>query len=261
MTHGGQSAARVPMRSPHGTQCRVAAADMSLTSIHNGLRDGSNCGVGVVTSRTRNGFACASVAADEPRERGNRLVPDLCIAIRGQNLDQIGNHIGNADILVTARFARETMKSTLADRRHRIVQSAAKRVRRNVACVMIQKEQAEATHPQIRVAKCGHLNSCDRNLLCEPLSATLRKRGPSMDKVTCGFEARSHHRALVELVGPKCRQWKTRAASGIYRCNNRNWQLPFCCDQRNFCFRRRERKTYARREHFRTRPLSGHRAL
>ena len=66
MTHGGQSAARIPMRSPHGTQCRVAAADMSLTSIHNGLRDGSICGVGIVTSRTRNGFAWLSISGRDP---------------------------------------------------------------------------------------------------------------------------------------------------------------------------------------------------
>jgi Putative cyclase len=46
-------------------------------------RDGSNCGVPVVTSRTRNSLAWASVTPDKPRKRGNRLVPHLCVGISG----------------------------------------------------------------------------------------------------------------------------------------------------------------------------------
>jgi hypothetical protein len=173
---------------------------MRLTAIYNCLRDRLNCGVRVVTSRTGNGFARASVTGDEPRERGNHLVPNLCVVIGGQKLDEISYYLGNADIFVTARLARETVKSTLADRRHGIAQGTPKGVRRNVACVMIQQEQAEPTHSQIRVAQCGHLNGGDRDLLTEPRSAFLRKRRPSMDKVTREFEIRSHHRAQSDVV-------------------------------------------------------------
>jgi hypothetical protein len=174
--------------SPRATQCRVAAANVRLTGIDNGLRDGSNCGVGVVTSSSRNGFAGASITTEEPRERSNRLVPDLCIAIRGQNLGEISYYLGHEDIFVTARFARETVKSTLADRRHGIVQGTTKSIRRNVACVMIKQEQAEPAHAHIRVAQCGQLNSRDRNLLAEPRLPFLRKRRPFMDKITRDFE-------------------------------------------------------------------------
>jgi hypothetical protein len=176
---------------------------VTLTAIHNGLAGNSNCEVGVVTSRTCNGFGYTSVAADETRESGNRLVPDLWIAIKRQNLDEISYHVGNADIFVTARLAGETVKSTFADRRHGIVQSAAKGVRRNIACVMIQQEQAEPTHSQVRVAQCGHLNSGDRNLFDDPRSTFLRKCCPSMDKITRDFEIRSHHLTSPPFFSPE----------------------------------------------------------
>lgn len=173
---------------------------MRLTGVDNGLRDGSNCGVGVVTSRTRNGFAGAGITTNKPCERSNRLVPDLCIAIRGQNLGEISYYIGHEDIFVRARLTRETVESTLADRRHGIAQGTTKRIRRNVACVMIKQEQAEPAHAQIRVAQCGQLNSRDRNLLAEPRSPFLRKRCPSMDKITRDFEVCSRHRTRSDLV-------------------------------------------------------------
>jgi hypothetical protein len=109
-----------------------------LTGFHNALRDGSNCGVPVVTGRTRNSLAWASVTSDEPRKRGNRLVSHLCVGISGQNLDEISYNVGNADIFAAARLAGETVQSSLADQRHGIVQSAAKGIRRNIACVMVQ---------------------------------------------------------------------------------------------------------------------------
>ena len=189
---------------------------MTLAVIRNGLADNSNCGVGVVTSRTRNGFACTSVTADEPRERGNRLVPNLWIAIKRQNLDEISYHVGNADIFVTARLAGETVKSTFADRRYRIVQSEAKRVRRNVACVMIQQEQAGPTHPHIRVTQGGDLNSGDWNLFAQPRPAFLRKRCPSMDKITRDFEIRSRHHTQSALLPPE--RVKGSRCSHLRRC-------------------------------------------
>jgi hypothetical protein len=80
-----------------------------LTAIHYGLRDDSNCGVRVVTTRGRNGFACATVTVNETRQGGNRLVPDLCVVIRGQNLREIGYNVGNTNILVTTPLTGETV--------------------------------------------------------------------------------------------------------------------------------------------------------
>jgi hypothetical protein len=124
--------------SPCITQCHLTAANVRLTGFHNALRDGSNCGVAVVTGRKRNCLAWASVTSDEPRKRGNRLVSHLCVGISSQNLNEISYNVGNADIFAAARLAGETVQSSLTDQRHGIVQSAAKGIRGNVACVMVQ---------------------------------------------------------------------------------------------------------------------------
>jgi len=79
--------------------------------------------------RTCNGIAGATVTVDKPREGRDRLVPDLGVRIRRQNLNDISHNLGNADILVTAPLTGEPMKSTLADRGDRIAQSTTKDVR------------------------------------------------------------------------------------------------------------------------------------
>ena len=47
------------------------------------------------------------------------------------------------------------------------------------------------------MAQCGHLDSSDRNLLAEPRSVFLRKRSPSIDKVTRDFEV------LIPILWPR----------------------------------------------------------
>ncbi len=119
---------------------------MTAIAIRNGLRDITNCWVGIVMGRTRNGLSGASITLNKPCEGGNRLVTHLGIAIRGHNLNEVSHDIGDANILVTAPLASETMEGTLADGRDGVAQSTAKNVRRHIAGVMIQKEQAETTH-------------------------------------------------------------------------------------------------------------------
>jgi hypothetical protein len=132
--------------STYVAQCSLPAANVRLTAIHNGLRDITNCWVGIVMGRTRNGLAGATITTDKPCEGGNRLVTHLGIGIGGHNLNEVSHDIGDANILVTAPFASETMESTLADGWDRVAQSAAKDARRHIAGVMVQKKQAETTH-------------------------------------------------------------------------------------------------------------------
>ncbi len=82
---------------------------MRLAAIQYGLRNDSNCEVGVVTTRTRNGFACATVAANKTCQSGNRLVPDLCVVITSQNLHEIGYNVDHTNILVTTPLTSETV--------------------------------------------------------------------------------------------------------------------------------------------------------
>jgi len=96
--------------------------------------------------RTRNDLAGASITINKPCEGRNRLVTHLGIGIRGHNLNEISYDIDYANVLVTAPLASETMEGTLADGRDRVAQSTAKDVRRHIAGVMIQKEQAEPAH-------------------------------------------------------------------------------------------------------------------
>jgi hypothetical protein len=168
--------------------------NVRLTALDDGLGHDTNCRVRVVMCRTRDGFAGATVTTDKPCERGHRPMPDLYVVIGGQNLDEIRHNIGSTNILMTASLASETVQRALADGRDGIAQRTAKRVRRHVACIMIQKEQAERTHRRIRVAERSHLQGSDRNLLAEPRSTFLRKRSPSMGEIVRDFEVKSHLR-------------------------------------------------------------------
>jgi len=96
--------------------------------------------------RTRNGLAGASITINKPCEGRNRLVTHLGIGIRGHNLNEISYDIGDANILVTAPLASKTMEGILADGRDRVAEGTAKDLRRHIAGVMIQKEQAETAH-------------------------------------------------------------------------------------------------------------------
>jgi len=80
-----------------------------LTAGRNRLRNATNRRVGIVTGRTCNGFAGAAVAIDKPCKSGDRLVTHLWIGIRGQNLNEVSYNVGNANIVVTASLASETM--------------------------------------------------------------------------------------------------------------------------------------------------------
>ncbi len=143
--------------------------------------------------RPRNRFACAAVTIHKSRECSDRLVADFGVRIGGQNLSEVRYNIVDANIPVTAPFASETMESALADGRHGIVQSAAKRVRRRVARVMIQKEQAEAPHRRIRMTECRHLHGGDGHLLAETPAAVLAEREQSVDEIIRDFEVGPHH--------------------------------------------------------------------
>jgi hypothetical protein len=59
-------------------------------------RDIANCSIGIVMGCPR--FAGATVASDKPRERDNRLMPDLGVGLAGQHLNQIGDNVGDANI-------------------------------------------------------------------------------------------------------------------------------------------------------------------
>jgi hypothetical protein len=58
---------------------------------------------------------------------------------------------------------------------------------------MIQKEQTEASHRQIRMAECPDLQSAHRDLIAETRSAFLREREPSADEVLSDFEVTPCH--------------------------------------------------------------------
>jgi hypothetical protein len=135
-----------PFRPAYITQCRLAWTNMRLTAIRNGLRDKADRRVAIAVCRPCNGFAGAAVATHESREGGDRLVTDLGIAIRIQNLNKVSYNIADANILVTAPLTAETMESALANGRDGVAQSHAKSVRGRVAGVMIQKGYAEAAH-------------------------------------------------------------------------------------------------------------------
>ena len=143
--------------------------------------------------RTCNGFASATVAADEPCKSRDRLVPDLGVRIRCQDLNDISHNLGNADILMPAPLTGKPMKSTLADRGDGIVQRTTKDVRRHVAGVMIQEEQAKAPHCQIRMAERSDLHRGEGKRPAETRTTLLRARHPSMNKIIGDFEVGSGH--------------------------------------------------------------------
>jgi hypothetical protein len=171
-----------------------------LTALLNASRDVTNCSVGIVMGRPCNRFAGATVTSDKPRERDNRLVTDLGVGIRGQHFDEVSYNIADANIPVTAPLTGETMQSAVADRGDGIAQSLAKRVRGPVAGVMIQQEQAEAPHRQIRVTECCDLHSRDWHLPAERPTAFLREREPSMDKITRDLEVGPHSCTQTEQM-------------------------------------------------------------
>src|SRR5262245_59914041 len=99
---------------------------MRLTTIGNDLRGSTNGSVGIVKRRTCKGSASTTVTVDKPCQGHERLVPDLGVRIRCQDLTDISHNLGNADILMTAPLTGEPMKSTLADRGDRIAQRTTK---------------------------------------------------------------------------------------------------------------------------------------
>jgi hypothetical protein len=113
---------------------------VGLAAVDDALRDRSNCRVGIVTSGMGDSLACAPVAANETRERGNSLVADFCVAIMGQHSHQIGYDVGNANVFVTASLTGEAVQCTLANRRDWISQGTTKRVGRHIACVVVEQE-------------------------------------------------------------------------------------------------------------------------
>jgi hypothetical protein len=116
------------------------------TAIRNALRNITNCWIWIVIGGTRNGLSRTSITINKTCEGRYRLVTHLGIGIRGHNLNEVSYDIGDANIIVTAPLASETMEGTLADGRDGVAQSTAKDVRRHIAGVMIQKEKAETTH-------------------------------------------------------------------------------------------------------------------
>jgi len=109
--------ALLALRPTYISQRSLAALHMRLTTIRNGLRDITNCQVGIVMSRPCNRFAGATVTTDKPSEGGYRLVTHLGVGIAGQNLNEFSHNIGDANIAMTASLAGETMESALADGR------------------------------------------------------------------------------------------------------------------------------------------------
>jgi len=112
------------------------------TAIRNLLRDSPNSRIGVATSRTPNGLVRAIVTTDESCESGNRLMPHLRIVIADENVGEISYNVADANILMTAPLAGEAMQGTLADRPNGVAQSTTEDVRRKIAGVVIQQEQA-----------------------------------------------------------------------------------------------------------------------
>jgi hypothetical protein len=157
--------ASLPFRPAYITQCCLASTNMRLTAIRNGLRDKADRRVAIAVCRLCNGRAGAAVATHESCQGGDRLVADLCVGIRGHNLNEVSYNVTDANILVTAPLTAETMESALADGRDRIAQSHAKSVRGRVARVMIQKGWAEAPHRRIRMPERRGLYGGDGNLL------------------------------------------------------------------------------------------------
>src|SRR5215471_17865576 len=100
-------------RSTYVAQRSLPAANMRPTAIRNGLRDITNCWVGIVMGRTHNGLAGTTITTHKPCQGGNRLVTHLGIGIRGHNLNEVSYDIGDANILVTAPLASETVEGTL----------------------------------------------------------------------------------------------------------------------------------------------------
>jgi len=188
-------------RPAYIAQRSLAAADMRLPAIPNRLRDTTNCRVRIVVGRPCNRFAGPAVATHESRKGGNRLVTDVGVAIRAQNLSEVSYNVGHANVLVTAPFAGETMESALTDGRDGVAQSLAKGACRCVTGVMIQKGQADAPHRYIRMAECGGLHRSDRHLLAKTRPAFLAEREPSMDKIIRDFEVSPHRCTQSGLVG------------------------------------------------------------
>ncbi len=56
----------LPFRPAHITQRSLAAAMVRLTAIRNGMRDITNCSVGIVMGRPCNRFAGATVTSKKP---------------------------------------------------------------------------------------------------------------------------------------------------------------------------------------------------
>ena len=202
-------------RPAHMTQRSLATTNMRLTAIRNSSRDTTDCRVGIVVCRACNCFAGAAVATHKSRECGDRLVTNLGVGIRGQNLNKIGYNMGDANIAVTAPLAGETMESAFADGRDGVAQSKPKGVRRRVAGVVIQKGKTEAPHRRIRMAKRRDLHGGNGNLLAQTRSAVLTEREPSVDKIICDFEISPHHciqsgpmvsRSLAPSLAPASRR-------------------------------------------------------
>ena len=80
-----------------------------MTTIRNGSRDITNCGVRIVTCHPYNGIASTAVTTDKPCEGGNCLVTNLGAGIRAQNLDEVGYNVGDANIFAAAPLTGEAV--------------------------------------------------------------------------------------------------------------------------------------------------------
>jgi hypothetical protein len=182
-------------------QCGLPAANVRPTAVDDSLGDKADCSVGIIVGRARDGLAGAPVTIEKARERGYRLVANVDARVIGQDVRELCDNVGDAEVLRAASLTRKTVQRKLAHGRHGIAQSKAECAPRGVAGVVVQKGQAGPPDAQIRVAERGDLQGGNGQPVAAACAPPPGKRAASTDEVAGDVKVRPRHDGVIAPAG------------------------------------------------------------
>lgn len=80
------------------------------------MGDKTDCSVGIVTGSPGDGLGGTPVTVKKPRKRGYRLVVNLSVEVRRQDVGEVCYNGGNAKVLCSAPLTGKTMRRNFAHR-------------------------------------------------------------------------------------------------------------------------------------------------